>query len=119
MSSARPFPVCRYVVIGHNGRIAWGVTNTGPDVQDLYIERIDARNHAEYNGRREPVTLISEVITVKDAEPVTLTVRITRHGPVISDVLEDIDEPLAFRWTALDPEDTTLRAFINLNRARN
>lgn len=113
------FPGLPVVVIGHNGRIAWGVTNTGPDVQDLYIERIDARNHAEYNGRREPVTLISEVITVKDAEPVTLTVRITRHGPVISDVLEDIDEPLAFRWTALDPEDTTLRAFINLNRARN
>lgn len=113
------FPGLPVVVIGHNGRIAWGVTNTGPDVQDLYIERIDARNHAEYNGRREPVTLISEVITVKDAEPVTLTVRITRHGPVISDVLEDIDEPLAFRWTALDPEGTTLRAFINLNRARN
>lgn len=113
------FPGLPVVVIGHNGRIGWGVTNTGPDVQDLYIERIDARNHAEYNGRREPVTLISEVITVKDAEPVTLTVRITRHGPVISDVLEDIDEPLAFRWTALDPEDTTLRAFINLNRARN
>lgn len=113
------FPGLPAVVIGHNGRIGWGVTNTGPDVQDLYIERIDARNHAEYNGRREPVTLISEVITVKDAEPVTLTVRITRHGPVISDVLEDIDEPLAFRWTALDPEDTTLRAFINLNRARN
>ncbi|WP_448337265.1 penicillin acylase family protein [Chloroflexus aurantiacus] len=113
------FPGLPVVVIGHNGRIAWGVTNTGPDVQDLYIERIDARNYAEYNGRREPVTLISEVITVKDSEPVTLTVRITRHGPVISDVLEDVDEPLAFRWTALNPEDTTLRGFINLNRARN
>lgn len=49
-------------MIGHNERIAWGVTNTGPDVQDLYIERIDAQNYVEYNGQREPATLINEVI---------------------------------------------------------
>ncbi|MCS6939026.1 MAG: penicillin acylase family protein, partial [Roseiflexus sp.] len=105
--------------IGHNERIAWGVTNTGPDVQDLYIERIDAQNYVEYNGRREPVTLISETINVKDAAPVTLTVRITRHGPIISDVTSGTGETLAFRWTALDEEDATIRAFLNINRARN
>lgn len=113
------FPGLPAVVIGHNERIAWGVTNTGPDVQDLYIERIDAQNYVEYNGRREPVTLISETINVKDAEPVTLTVRITRHGPIISDVTSGTGETLAFRWTALDEEDATLRAFLNINRARN
>ena len=95
------FPGLPVVVIGHNERIAWGVTNTDPDVQDLYIERIDAQNYVEYNGTREPVTLINEVIPVKGSDPVTLTVRITRHGPVISDVLPDAKETLAFRWTLL------------------
>ncbi|MBO9373805.1 MAG: penicillin acylase family protein [Chloroflexus sp.] len=113
------FPGLPVVVIGHNERIAWGVTNTDPDVQDLYIERIDAQNYVEYNGTREPVTLINEVIPVKGSDPVTLTVRITRHGPVISDVLPDAKETLAFRWTALDDRDTTIRAFVNLNRAKN
>lgn len=113
------FPGLPAVVIGHNERIAWGVTNTGPDVQDLYIERIDAQNYVEYNGRREPVILISETINVKDAEPVTLTVRITRHGPIISDVTSGTGETLAFRWTALDEEDATIRAFLNINQARN
>lgn len=113
------FPGLPAVVIGHNERIAWGVTNTGPDVQDLYIEQIDAQNYVRYNGRREPVTLIGETINVKDAEPVTLTVRITRHGPIISDVTSGTGETLAFRWTALDEEDLTIRAFLNVNRARN
>ncbi|MFQ3632769.1 penicillin acylase family protein [Roseiflexus sp.] len=113
------FPGLPAIVIGHNERIAWGVTNTGPDVQDLSIEQIDAQNYVRYNGRREPVTLISETINVKDAEPVTLTVRITRHGPIISDVTSGTGETLAFRWTALDEEDLTIRAFLNVNRARN
>lgn len=113
------FPGLPAIVIGHNERIAWGVTNTAPDVQDLYIERIDAQNYVEYNGRREPVTLINEVIQVKGAEPITLTVRVTRHGPIISDVQSDLPDTIAFRWTALDDEDSTIRAFLNINRARN
>ncbi len=113
------FPGLPAVVIGHNGQIAWGVTNTGPDVQDLYVERIDAQNFVEYNGTREPVTLISESIKVKNEEPVTLTVRVTRHGPIISDVTDGTGETLAFRWTVLDGEDATIRAFLNINRARN
>ncbi len=113
------FPGLPAVVIGHNERIAWGVTNTAPDVQDLFIERIDAQNYVEYNGQREPVTLINEVIKVKGADPITLTVRITRHGPIISDVQSDLPDNLAFRWTALDDDDMTIRAFLNINRAQN
>ncbi|WP_298482446.1 penicillin acylase family protein [uncultured Chloroflexus sp.] len=113
------FPGLPAIVIGHNERIAWGVTNTGPDVQDLYIERIDAQNDVEYNGQREPATLINEVIRVKGADPITLTVRITRHGPIISDVQSDLPDTLAFRWTALDDDDLTMRAFLNINRAQN
>lgn len=113
------FPGLPAVVIGHNEQIAWGVTNTGPDVQDLYVERIDAQNFVEYNGQREPVTLISETIAVKNDDPVTLTVRVTRHGPIISDVTDGTGETLAFRWTVLDEDDATIRAFLNINRARN
>lgn len=60
-----------------------------------------------------------ETIRVKSAEPVTLTVRVTRHGPIISDVLDGAGETLAFRWTVLDADDATIRAFLNINRARN
>jgi len=106
------------VVIGHNGRIAWGVTNTGPDVQDLFVERVNARNEVEYRGQWQPLTVIPETIVVKGAdEPVELFVRVGPHGPLISDVTEGTGQPLAFRWTALDETDATLEAFLGINRA--
>ena len=105
------------VLIGHNKRIAWGVTNTGPDVQDLYIERVNDRNEAEYKGAWEPMQVEQEVIKVKGQPDTTIQVRRTRHGPLISDVLKDASEPLAFRWTALDDTDTTIEAYLKLNTA--
>ncbi|HYF65386.1 MAG TPA: penicillin acylase family protein, partial [Herpetosiphonaceae bacterium] len=117
------------IVIGHNERIAWGVTNVGPDVQDLYRERLDpAGASAEFQGQFEPLTIISDTIKVKDGADVPLAIRISRHGPLISDALnannsEDPDAPereaLAFRWTALDPRDDTLEAFLGVNFAQN
>jgi penicillin amidase len=107
------------VVIGHNQRIAWGVTNTGPDVQDLFIERVNDQGQAEYQGRWEPMQIISETIKVKGEADVTIQVRVTRHGPLISDVIEGVDQPLAFRWTALDAEDGTFAAFLNINLAQS
>ena len=96
------------VVIGHNDRIAWGVTNVGPDVQDLYLEKInpDNPNQVEFQGKWEDVQVVEERISVKgQAEPVVETVRITRHGPIMNAVTGKIGEeapPMAFRWTALD-----------------
>jgi penicillin G amidase len=104
------------IVIGHNQRIAWGVTNTGPDVQDLFLERINDRNEVEYKGAWEPMQIVQEVIKVKDRPDVTLQVRITRHGPLISDV-DASAEPAAFRWPSLDNEDHTIEAFLGVNRA--
>jgi penicillin amidase len=103
------------VVIGHNRRIAWGITNTGPDVQDLYIERISG-GAAEYQGRQEPLTVVPETIKIKGKPDKTIQVRITRHGPLISDATGG-DQPLAFRWTALDDRDGTMGAFMGINRA--
>lgn len=107
------------IVIGHNARIAWGVTNTYPDVQDLFVEHVNARNEVEYKGQWEPLTIIPETIKIKGEDDLTLYVRVSRHGPLISDVISGTGDPLAFRWTALDPEDNTLVAFLGVDRAQS
>jgi penicillin amidase len=120
------------VAIGRNRFIAWGETNVAADVEDLYLERIDPSGKtAEFRGAQEPIRIIPETITVKGAAPIHLDVRVTRHGPLVSDALNAISaaaktdpkpptyEPLAFRWTALDDEDSTVVAFLKLNDAHN
>ncbi|HEX6987914.1 MAG TPA: penicillin acylase family protein [Bacillota bacterium] len=105
------FPGAPGVIVGHNERIAWGVTNLGADVQDLYIEvpHPDDPHRFLYEGAYEPAQVVREEIRVRGrAEPVVLDVVITRHGPVISDVIGSEvgaaapDYPLALRWTALE-----------------
>lgn len=103
------------VIIGHNENIAWGVTNTGADVQDLYIERINGDQY-EYRGQMHDLEIIEEVISVNGGEDMVLPVRITRHGPIISDVLEDQEEVLAVRWAAQEPS-RVLQAVMLLNQA--
>lgn len=118
--------------IGRNRYIAWGETNVAADVEDLYRERLDGSGtRAEFRGAFEPLRVIPESIVVKGNPPVHLSVRVTRHGPLISDALNannaeskdspraSLLEPLAFRWTALDETDTTVVAFLRLNDARN
>jgi penicillin amidase len=73
------------VIIGHNDRIGWGFTNLGPDVADLYLEKV-AGDTVEYDGRRVPLTTRTERIDVAGGESVTMTVRSTRHGPLVSGV---------------------------------
>lgn len=122
------------VAIGRNRRIAWGETNVGADVQDLYLEKLspDGRS-VEFRGQYEPLRVIRETIAVKGATPVTIDVRLTRHGPLISDAINANNAetsadaaparpplpPLAFRWTALDDEDPTVLAFLKINTAGN
>jgi penicillin amidase len=118
------FPGVPGIVIGHNDRIAWGVTNVGPDVQDLYLERANPQNplEVEFQGKWEPVRVITEEIRIAgQPEPLLLPVRITRHGPVINDVVEALTRTqtlYAFRWTALEPS-SIVQALLRLNRARN
>jgi penicillin amidase len=103
------------VVLGQNRKIAWGFTNTGPDVQDLYIERVDPKDPARYQTPDGWAAFESatEVIHVRGAPAVPITVRRTRHGPVLSDagIMPDLigtaKKPayvLALRWTALDAD---------------
>jgi penicillin amidase len=99
------------VIIGHNARIAWGLTSVEPDVQDLYLEADGAILETR-----------TERIKVRGADDILLEVRSSRHGPIVTDVLggaSALGRPVALRWTGLDPGDTTAEAFLGLNRATN
>ncbi len=113
------------IVLGRNSSFAWGFTNTGPDVQDLYIERLDgAGNYLTPEGPK-PFTRHEEVIRVKGGEDVRLQVRVSRHGPVISDVSRAAQDAvprghvIAMQWTALRDDDLTMQSAVKLARAKD
>lgn len=130
------------IVIGHNDKIAWGFTNVGPDVMDLYIEKINPENPLQYefNGKWVDFETRTEIINLGNGETEELTVRISRHGPIISDTygaLKDedladdqeafkdkagIDLPenyaVALSWTALEPGNVFM-AIWGFNNAQN
>ncbi|HEU5104062.1 MAG TPA: penicillin acylase family protein [Roseiflexaceae bacterium] len=134
------------VVIGHNERIAWGLTNGENSVQDLFIERFDPADPTRYEFQSawEQATIVREQIVVKgQAEPAIEEVRITRHGPIISSLIPSDErrktkdegttndashsssvvrpssnEALALRWAALEPGQN-MSAAILLNRAHD
>lgn len=116
------------VIIGHNADIAWGVTNLGPDVQDLYVEKVNPNNpdQYEFKGKWMDMQVRYEKISVAgEDEPRVLQVRSTQHGPIINDVLQGAGEewgygwqPLALKWTALEP-GTLAQAVIMLDKAQD
>ncbi|UCF61049.1 MAG: penicillin acylase family protein [Anaerolineaceae bacterium] len=116
------------VIIGHNDHIAWGLTNLGPDVQDLFIERVNPENpnQYEFQGEWVDMEIIQEEIRVAgEDDPVIINVRLTRHGPIINDVVGGTEEdwsfgwqPLAFSWTALEP-GSVFRSVLQLGQAQN
>jgi penicillin amidase len=126
-------PGLPFVVLGHTDKVAWGFTNTGPDVQDLYLERINPENPRQYrvpdvDGKVTWADFKSrtEVIHVKGKPDVVLPVRETRHGPVLSDgqkfhadVLDMSRFVLALRWSALDEDNITVQAGLDGNRANS
>ena len=151
-SDACPFEVTGFsfagvpgVVAGHNDSIAWGFTNLGPDVQDLFIEKVNPDNPDQYevDGQWVNFETRQETIKVGGGDPVELTVRLTRHGPVVSDTYGDLKDQvdikknpeatpfkdkagialpenyaIALSWTALSPS-TPFEAIWGFNRAQN
>ena len=90
------------VWMGHNDDVAWTFTNAMADVQDLYVERIEGDRY-EHAGEWHDLERVEEEIKVRGREPETLAVRLTGHGPIVSDVLgADPSEPLSLRFGALD-----------------
>ncbi len=111
------------IILGHNDDIAWGVTNVGPDVQDLYIEIPNPDNPTQfrYDGEWEQAEVREESIKVKDGKTVDFDVVVTRHGPIMTDLAFKDTEPSAqfsMQWTALQ-STAELRAIIGFNKANS
>src|SRR5580693_2072219 len=109
-------PGMPYVIVGHNQRIAWGFTNVGPTVTDVYIDNFNAQGaYQTPSGWLQPEHR-SEVIHVKGEADVNLDVKITRHGPIITEIVPGETRPLALRWTLYDGLHIP---FFDVNSAQN
>ena len=114
------------VLLGQTNNVAWGLTTTDSDVQDLFVETVDPKEPGRYltpDGSAAFETK-QEIIHVKGEPDVTMTVRSTRHGPVMSDIDEEMrtvagpGKVMALAFTGLGAADTTSEAFWLLNQAR-
>ncbi len=111
-------PGMPYVIVGHNLRIAWGFTNLGPNVEDLYVEKFnDQGEYLTPQGWVKPERR-QEIIRVKGKPEVTLDVLITRHGPIITDLILGETRKLALKWTVYDLQATRI-PFFAIDSAQN
>lgn len=118
-------PGVPYMVIGHNGSLAWSFTTTHSDTQDLFVETIDPADPTKYLTREGPRAFKTreETLQVAGGEPLVFTVRETYHGPVMSDAVAEADDllaegqALALAWPALLSDDRSGEALYRLNRA--
>ncbi len=128
-ATAPGFP---FFIFGHNDRIAWGLTSTGSDVEDLFVERPDPEDPGRYltPAGSEPFAVRSETIGVRGEPDVIVQIRSTRHGPVISDMPPEAtsgfgpgtaprDDPeiLALAATYLADDDATPETALGVNTA--
>jgi penicillin G amidase len=126
-------PGAPFVIIGHNDRLAWGLTNTGADVVDFYVEDVDMSTRTYlFRGQRLPLTVTSTQIGVRgQSKPEAFDVFSTRHGPLVATeaIWEDPPDlakqsgritprPLAMRWEAI-AQGETAGAFLAIDRAAN
>jgi len=109
-------PGMPYVIVGHNQRIAWGFTNVGPTVTDVYIENFNAQGAYQTPGGWAQPEHRTEVIHVKGKPDVNVDVRITRHGPIVTEIVSGETRPLALRWTLYDSLHIP---FLEVNEAQN
>ncbi len=127
------------IVLGHNNFVSWGIANVPADNQDLFIERLDPTDKNSYltpDGKERFMTH-REIIKVKGRNSqysVTLKIRQSKHGPIISDVSDEtnsivldanrivnreFEHAIAFAWTALREDDLTFQAGLNFLKAKN
>ncbi|HYH80128.1 MAG TPA: penicillin acylase family protein, partial [Longimicrobium sp.] len=107
------------IVIGHSRRVAWGYTNAMVDDVDFFVEQLDPADSTRYRTPEgwAAFETRAETIRVKGAPPVVHRVRVSRHGPVLSDVDERVPgKVVAMRWTAQDAS-TEMTALLGMNRA--
>ncbi len=124
------FPGVPLTLIGHNRKIAWGITIFNPDVQDGYLEKLDDNQNPtqyEFQGQWKKVEVLTETIRVKGQAPIEKKVFSTHHGPLINidnlwmgygKMIVPEDRPLALRWS-LQEGSVTFRAIVEMNQAEN
>ncbi|MFE5092807.1 penicillin acylase family protein [Streptomyces sp. NPDC056638] len=123
------------VIIGHNQDIAWGFTNLGADVTDLFLEKVSADGYL-YDGKVKPFTVRKETIKVAGGKSREITIRETNNGPLVSDRSSELEKvgqkapvagaapdradgyAVALKWTALEP-GRSMDAVFELNRAKD
>jgi len=103
------------VVVGHNRRIAWGITNLGFDVQDLYVEKLDDAGRYLFHGQWEQAREEREIIPVKGRRATEMNILVTRHGPVL---VANGAERISLRWTAAEP-GLLQYPVLDIDRAQN
>ncbi len=109
-------PGLPYVIVGHNQRIAWGFTNVGPTVEDVYVETFNPDGqYLTPEGWKEPEHR-REVIHVKNKPDVVMDVALTRHGPIITELVPGETRKLALRWTLYEG---THGPFFEVDSAQN
>lgn len=113
------------VILGRTKGVAWGFTNTGPDVQDLYLEEINEKGEARTRDGWAKLATRVESFKVKGEAAVQITVRESRHGPIISDAhaptanaINTKKFAIALRWTALDADNQTVLAAPLMNKSQ-
>jgi len=113
-------PGLPWVIIGHNQAIAWGLSNSAVDTQDLYIEKFNASQDMYWEKERwVPLMRKEEVIRVKGKkEPERLEVLWTKRGPVISPYIVESPNPISLKWT-IHQGDRVFKAGYLLNKAKN
>jgi penicillin amidase len=112
-----------YVLVGHNQRIAWGFTNLVPDVEDVYVENVRSDGEYQTPDGWKPMETRHEVIRVKGKPDVQMDVMLTRHGPVVTDLVTNLQlvanekRTLALKWAAYD--DPVTVPFFDIDTAQN
>jgi penicillin G amidase len=109
-------PGMPYVIVGHNQRIAWGFTNVGPTVEDVYVETFNGEGQYLTSEGWKPAERRREVIHVKGKPDVVMEVTLTRHGPIITDLVPGETRKLALRWTLYEG---TRNPFFEVDSAQN
>lgn len=99
-------PGAPWVIVGHNRRIAWGFTNLGPDVEDVYVEQFNAQGqYLTPQGYQQP-SMRHEVIRVHHGHDVAMDVVVTRHGPILTSQIPGERRQVALRWSLLETNFT-------------
>ncbi|HSS95539.1 MAG TPA: penicillin acylase family protein, partial [Terriglobales bacterium] len=109
-------PGLPYVIVGHNQRIAWGFTNVGGTVEDVYIESFNEKGQfLTPDGWQDPIHR-RETIHVKEQPDEVVDVVVTRHGPIITSLIPGATRQIALRWTLYDGAHVP---FFAVNSAQN